>query len=136
MSRRMVLLLLAVAFAHPVPADAATNVLARCHYAGVTTVAGQFEFVYAGGVAAASTDTDQPYVTSITCRMVSPEQPGFPGTTVSDESTQECTGAVCATAGTAGPWPVRPPLICWSASVTYYPSLATETISETCSPGV
>lgn len=126
MSRWKVLLLLAAA-AYPAPAHAAAanEATARCTFAGVTTLAGQFEFVFGGTIVATATGTTQASSTTITCRLVSG--------TVSSATTRTCSTPACATVGRAGPWPIRPVVICASGEAVYgNPPSATVTLEEEC----
>ena len=149
MRRRTILLAAAtVAFTFAPPAGAAEapsgsvvaratigteEVTAHCAYVGIGSGV-DVTCYFAGAAAASSTTTNQPYETSVTCRMVSPTQ-GFPGSppTVTAGSGFTCPGAACATNGTTGPWVYRPVRICVSASAVFYPAMVTRTLGETCS---
>ena len=125
----------------PAEANVGTEeVTGKCTYAAVTMAEppdAWFTFVVAGFALGYSTTANQPYVTSVTCTLVSPTQPGVPGSppTTSFSTTYTCPGAVCATppgGAVSDRFPVRPAQICISGYALFGPDLLRRNITPAC----
>lgn len=113
---------------------ASDDVVGKCTYAGFTHPSGGAEYVFGGTATGTAAGGSPPALVAMTCTLVSPAQ-GIPGEQPELRASTTChPGPVCSVPpGTAGPWPLRPVLICVSGSVAFGPAdPVVEEIPATC----
>lgn len=109
----------------------------KCEYVGVTTLTGQIQFVFGGTTTSYSTvpASSQSIGTRATCTMISPQQPGVPGSpptlTLTTDIRLSGNAAVTVPALTP-PWPLRPVTICVSGDAQFGPAPGERTLGQNC----
>ena len=93
-----------------------SDIVGKCTYNGRTDSGNALQFVFGGAAVVAVTNTTPPDVLAVTCDLISPAQdiPGEEPTLRASLTCQPGPGACVTSPGLAGPWPMRPVLICIS----------------------